>query len=202
MPKHSQPDADSISNLSTAIVIDQKRLGGNSRSTVGTITDIYSILRLLFSRIGKPFVGYSNAFSFNDPAGMCPECNGLGETVKLNLDKFLDKSKSLNEGAILFPMFAVGSWYFNTYAYSGFFDNDKKLKDYSDEEWQTLLYGKKRSFRLRKTMSPLMSISKDWLISLTGCTSSVIPVSCPTPCAAHLNGLSFLLPAPYVKEQG
>jgi len=155
LPKHSQPDADSISNLSTAIVIDQKRLGGNSRSTVGTITDIYSILRLLFSRVGKPFIGYSNAFSFNDPAGMCPECNGLGETVKLNLDKLLDKSKSLNEGAILFPMFSVGSWYFNTYAYSGFFDNDKKLNDYTQEEWQTLLHGKSKKFQVKKDNVPL-----------------------------------------------
>jgi excinuclease UvrABC ATPase subunit len=155
LPRYSQPDADGIENLSTAIVIDQKRLGGNSRSTVGTITDIYAVLRLLFSRLGKPFAGYSNVFSFNDPAGMCPECNGLGETVKLNLDKFLDRSKSLNEGAILFPMFAVGSWYFNTYAYSNFFDNDKKLSDYSEEEWKLLLYGKPKKFQVRKDNVPL-----------------------------------------------
>lgn len=155
LPRHTQPDADAIENLSTAIVIDQKRLGGNSRSTVGTITDIYAILRLLFSRLGKPFAGYSNAFSFNDPAGMCPECNGLGETVRLNLDKFLDRSRSLNEGAILFPMFAVGSWYFNTYAYSGLFDNDKKLGDYTEEEWHTLLYGKPKKFMTKKDNVPL-----------------------------------------------
>lgn len=155
LPRFSQPDADAIENLSTAIVIDQKRLGGNSRSTVGTITDIYAILRLLFSRLGKPFAGYSNAFSFNDPSGMCPECNGLGETVRLNLDKFLDRSKSLNEGAILFPMFAVGSWYFNSYAYSGLFDNDKKLGDYTEQEWHTLLYGKPKKFMARKDNVPL-----------------------------------------------
>lgn len=155
LPRFSQPDADAIQNLSTAIVIDQKRLGGSSRSTVGTITDIYAILRLLFSRLGKPFAGYSNAFSFNDPSGMCPECNGLGETVKLNLDKFLDRSKSLNEGAILFPMFAVGSWYFNSYAYSGLFDNDKKLGDYTEQEWNTLLYGKPKKFMARKDNVPL-----------------------------------------------
>lgn len=155
LPKYSQPDADSIENLSTAIVIDQKRLGGNSRSTVGTITDIYAVLRLLFSRIGKPFVGYSNAFSFNDPSGMCPECNGLGETVKLNLGKFLDKTKSLNEGAILFPVFAVGSWYLNTYIYSGLFDNDKKLQDYSDAEWQTLLHGKSKKVPMMHDNMPI-----------------------------------------------
>ncbi|WP_285060324.1 excinuclease ABC subunit UvrA [Pedobacter ginsengisoli] len=155
LPKYGQPDADSIENLSTAIVIDQKRLGGNSRSTVGTITDIYAVLRLLFSRIGKPFIGYSNVFSFNDPSGMCPECNGLGETVKLNLDKFLDKSKSLNEGAILFPAFSVGSWYLNTYLYSGLFDNDKKLGDYTETEWETLLHGKSKKVPMMHDNLPI-----------------------------------------------
>lgn len=155
LPKYGQPDADSIENLSTAIVIDQKRLGGNSRSTVGTITDIYAVLRLLFSRIGKPFIGYSNAFSFNDPSGMCPECNGLGETVKLNLDKFLDTSKSLNEGAILFPAFSVGSWYLNTYLYSGLFDNDKKLGDYTETEWETLLHGKSKKVPMMHDNLPI-----------------------------------------------
>jgi excinuclease UvrABC ATPase subunit len=142
LPRISQPDADAIENLSTSIVIDQKRLGGNSRSTMGTVTDISAVLRLLFSRLGKPFAGYSNAFSFNDPSGMCPECNGLGRKMEIDLDKFLDKSKSLNEGAILFPVFAVGTWYWKSYVFSGRLDNDKKLEDYSEEEWQQLLYGK------------------------------------------------------------
>ena len=142
LPKYSQPEVDAIENLSTPIIVDQKRLGGSSRSTMGTITDIFTLLRLLFSRVGKPFVGYSFAFSFNDPTGMCPECEGLGRTTEIDLNKFFDKSKSLNEGAILFPVFAVGTWYWNIYALSGFFDNDKKLADYSDEEWHTLLYGK------------------------------------------------------------
>src|SRR5512147_2134887 len=100
MPRYAQPDADSIDNLGMAIVVDQKRLGGGSHSTVGTITDIYTLLRLLFSRVGQPFVGYSNAFSFNDPQGMCPECNGLGRKLQPVVEKILDKSKSLNEGAI------------------------------------------------------------------------------------------------------
>ncbi|QEH42911.1 excinuclease ABC subunit UvrA [Chitinophaga sp. XS-30] len=142
LPRISQPDADEIGHLSTAIVIDQKRLGGNSRSTMGTITDISAVLRLLFSRIGQPFAGYSNAFSFNDPAGMCQECMGVGKKIELDLDRFLDKSKSLNEGAILFPIFAVGTWYWKSYVYSGLLDNDRKLEDYSEAEWQTLLYGK------------------------------------------------------------
>lgn len=141
LPRIPQPDADAIENLSTAIVIDQKRLGGSSRSTMGTITDIYSLLRLLFSRIGQPFVGYSNVFSFNDPTGMCPACKGLGYTVEPDLDKLVDKSKSLNEGAILFPTFAVGSWYWKNFVYSGLLPNDKKLEDYTKEEWDTFLYG-------------------------------------------------------------
>lgn len=142
LPRFSQPDTDLIENLSTAVVIDQKRLGGNSRSTVGTITDIYAMLRLLFSRIGKPYVGNSHMFSFNDPAGMCPECSGVGEVVQIDVDKLLDRSKSLNEGAILFPAFKVGGWLWSTFTYSGLFDNDKRLADYTDAEWDTLLNGK------------------------------------------------------------
>ena len=142
LPRFSQPDTDLIENLSTAVVIDQKRLGGNSRSTVGTITDIYAMLRLLFSRIGKPSAGNSHVFSFNDPAGMCPECSGVGQVVQFDVDKLLDKSRSLNEGAVLFPVFKVGSWYLNTFTNSGLFDNDKRLADYTPAEWDTLLHGK------------------------------------------------------------
>lgn len=159
LPRISQPEADVIENLSTAIVIDQKRLGGNSRSTMGTITDIFAVLRLLFSRIGQPFAGYSNAFSFNDPGGMCPECKGLGNKVEIDLDKFLDKTKSLNDGAILFPTFAVGTWYWKSYTYSGMLDNDKKLEDYTPEEWQTLLYGK-GSFKIKLDDSSTLLNSK------------------------------------------
>src|SRR5919109_2436175 len=93
LPRYPQPDADALENLSMAIVVDQKRLGGGSHSTMGTITDIYSVLRLLFSRVGKPFVGYSNVFSFNDPQGMCPECNGLGRKLQPIVEKFYDPSR-------------------------------------------------------------------------------------------------------------
>ncbi|WP_433239245.1 ATP-binding cassette domain-containing protein [Streptosporangium sp. CA-135522] len=141
LPKYGQPDADGIENLSAAVVIGQQRIGGNSRSTVGTITDIYSLLRLLYSRAGTPFAGYSNAFSFNDPAGMCPECEGVGRKMALDVGLALDRSKSLNEGAILLPNFRVGSWYWKTYTHSGLFDNDKPLKDYTEAEWETLLRG-------------------------------------------------------------
>ncbi len=149
LPRYAQPDADAIENLSMAIVVDQKHLGGGSHSTVGTITDIYSVLRLLYSRIGQPFVGYSNAFSFNDPQGMCPECNGIGRKIGVDLDKFLDTSKSLNDGAILFPEYAVESWGWNILTRSGLFDNDKKLDDYSEEELNLLLYSKPYKVKLQ-----------------------------------------------------
>jgi len=142
LPRYAQPDADAIENLSMAIVVDQKHLGGGSHSTVGTITDIYSVLRLLFSRVGQPFAGYSNAFSFNDAQGMCPECNGIGRKIGVDLDKFLDRSKSLKEGAILYPDYAVNSWSWDIVAKSGLFDNDKKLSDYSEEEMNLLLHSK------------------------------------------------------------
>jgi excinuclease UvrABC ATPase subunit len=142
LPHYAQPEADAIENLSMAIVVDQKRLGGGSHSTVGTITDIYSVLRLLYSRVGRPFVGYSNVFSFNDPQGMCPNCNGFGRKLGVDLDKFLDTSKSINEGAILYPEYAVDSWGWNILTQSGRFDTDKKLADYTPEELDLLLYSK------------------------------------------------------------
>ncbi len=141
LPHYGQPDVDSIENLNAPIIIDQKRVGGGSRSTVGTYTDIAAVLRLLFSRVGQPAAGPAYAFSFNTPQGMCPECEGIGKTVQLDLDRFLDRRKSLNEGALLHPEYKVGKWIWKIYAQSGFFDNDKPLADYTDEELQTLLYG-------------------------------------------------------------
>lgn len=140
LPHYGQPHVDSIENLPVAIIIDQKRIGGNARSTVGTITDIYSLLRLLFSRVGNPFIGYSNAFSFNNPLGMCPECEGLGKVDTVNIERLLDKDKSLNEGAILFPTFEPGGWRLKRYIHSGFFDNDKRIRDYTKEELELLLF--------------------------------------------------------------
>ncbi|WP_010236457.1 ATP-binding cassette domain-containing protein, partial [Clostridium arbusti] len=140
LPHYGQPDVDSIENLSVAIIINQKRIGENSRSTVGTITDIYSLLRLLFSRIGKPFVGYSEVFSFNNPDGMCPRCQGLGKVDTINIERLLDENKSLNEGAILFPTFEPGGWRLKRYIHSGLFDNNKKIKDFNPEELDLLLY--------------------------------------------------------------
>jgi excinuclease UvrABC ATPase subunit len=134
------PEVDKIENLNVPIIINQKRLGGSARSTVGTATDVYASLRLLFSRMGKPFVGYSNVFSFNNPVGMCPECEGLGFVQTVDVDALIDREKSLNEGAILFPTFQPGGWRLTRYTQSGYFDNDKKLKNYSPEELDMLLY--------------------------------------------------------------
>ncbi|AYR19002.1 ATP-binding cassette domain-containing protein [Alcaligenes faecalis] len=140
LPHYGQPQADALRNLPASIVVDQKPLGGNVRSTVGTATDIQPLLRLLFSRLGQPFVGYSNVFSFNHPQGMCPTCQGLGWVDELDLDLLFDRSKSLNQGAIRFPTFAPGTFRWKRYACSGLFDGDKPLADYSPDEWQTLLY--------------------------------------------------------------
>ncbi|MFC5469171.1 ATP-binding cassette domain-containing protein [Cohnella suwonensis] len=144
LPRVPQPDADAIENLSMAVIVDQKRLGGGSHSTMGTITDISPILRLLFSRVGQPYVGPVNLFSFNDPQGMCPECNGLGRRLGVDMSKALDMSKSLNEGAILLPGYTVSGWEWNMVVQSGSFDLDKKLSDYSEEELEQLLYAKAR----------------------------------------------------------
>ena len=146
LPRYPQPEADAIENLSMAVIVDQKRLGGGSHSTVGTITDISTVLRLLYSRLGEPHVGYANAFSFNDPQGMCPECNGLGKKVGVAWEEFLDLDKSLSEAAIAVPFW--GSWEVGAYAASGFFDNDKKLREFAPDEFDLLLYGKDRKYKV------------------------------------------------------
>jgi excinuclease ABC A subunit len=131
LPKYGRPDVERIENLPVTIILDQKKPSSNSRSTVGTYTDIHSLLRLLFSRIGEPFAGYSDVFSFNHPSGQCKKCEGLGVTTELDIHKLVDFDKSLNdEGVINFPAFTTGAWRWKRYAYSGLFDLDKKIKDY------------------------------------------------------------------------
>ncbi|MFB9274402.1 ATP-binding cassette domain-containing protein [Cohnella cellulosilytica] len=148
LPRVPQPDTDGIENLSMAVIVDQKRLGGGSHSTMGTITDISPILRLLFSRVGQPYVGHVNMFSFNDPQGMCPECNGIGRKLGVNMSRAVDLSKSLNEGALMLPDYAIGGWEWNMILQSGGFDLDKKLSDYSNEELERLLYAKARKVQV------------------------------------------------------
>ena len=140
LPHYSQPIVDKIEHLPVSIVINQKKIGGNARSTVGTITDIYSSLRLLFSRIAVPFIGYSMVYSFNNPQGMCETCQGIGEMKQININKLIDFEKSLKGGAINFPTFQPGGWRLTRYTESGNFDNDKKIKEYTPEELALLLH--------------------------------------------------------------
>ena len=140
LPKYGRPHVDAIENLPIAIVIDQKKPAQNSRSTVATYTDIAALLRLLFSRVGQPFVGYAESFSFNHPEGSCPRCSGLGEIRELDIHKLVDFDKSLNdEDTIHYIAFGKGGWRWIRYAHSGLFDLDKKIKDYTPEELDLFL---------------------------------------------------------------
>ncbi|MEV4455574.1 excinuclease ABC subunit UvrA [Microbispora sp. NPDC049633] len=148
LPKWTRPEVDHIDGLSPVVVIDQRRLGGNARSTVGTITDTWTYLRLLFSRLGEPHVGESNHFSFNDPAGMCPTCSGLGDVVVTAVDRILDLDRSLRQGAIRLPGFGDGNYWYSQYADIGVFGPDTPLRDWSDDERNALLHGGEAAARL------------------------------------------------------
>jgi excinuclease UvrABC ATPase subunit len=166
MATPARPDIDSLENLTAAIIIDQEPMGTNPRSTVGTATDAYAMLRIIFSRLGQPYIGPSSAFSFNVPAGsisgeitlergksetesreiaisggMCAECEGLGRVSTVDVDALVDRDRSLNEGAITFPGFQPGTWYHRIFVDSGFFDPDKPLRDFTDAEWERFLRG-------------------------------------------------------------
>lgn len=141
LPKYPKPAVERIDNLTASVVVDQSPLGGNARSTVGTISGLYASLRLLFSRIGKPYVGTASYFSFNDPNGMCKTCSGLGKITKVDVEVILDLDKSWNEGCVKDSLYRPGSWYWKQYAQSGLFDLDKPIRAYSGEEYNLLLYG-------------------------------------------------------------
>jgi len=141
LPKYEKPRVDRIEHLSPSVLVDQSRLGGNARSTVGTISDLSPVLRLLYSRIGKPYVGTASCFSFNDPKGMCPECSGLGKIMTIDLEGRIDPDKSWNEGMADLPAFHPGNWYWKQYARSGLFPTDKKYRDFTESERNHLLYG-------------------------------------------------------------
>ncbi|GAA1856082.1 excinuclease ABC subunit UvrA [Myceligenerans crystallogenes] len=171
MPSLPRPDVDHLAGITTAILVDQERLGANVRSTVGTVTDANAMLRNLFSRIGQPYVGPPPAFSFNIPTstasgvmktekaggkvdkavvreqvylgGMCPQCEGRGSVSDLNLSVIIDESRSLYDGAILVPGFTADGWLVKGYAESGFVDPGKAIKDYTEQERADLLYKEK-----------------------------------------------------------
>ncbi|WP_436530536.1 ATP-binding cassette domain-containing protein [Actinoplanes sp. HUAS TT8] len=139
MGSPARPDVDALHNLSAAIVVDQERMGANARSTLGTVTDAYTMLRILFSRLGLPSAGSALAYSFN-AEGMCPACEGLGRVSSIDVDGLVDRDKSINQGAITVPNFTVGGWYVRGFADSGMFDPDKPLREFTDQEWDDFLY--------------------------------------------------------------
>ena len=141
LPKYEKPRVERIDNLSASVIVDQSRLGGNARSTVGTISDMYAALRLLYSRIGEPYVGTASYFSFNDPNGMCPKCSGIGQVMTVDIEGRIDPEKTWNEGMADLPAFHVGNWYWKQYAEAGIFPLDKKWKDFTETERCRLLYG-------------------------------------------------------------
>ncbi|MFI9504034.1 ATP-binding cassette domain-containing protein [Nocardia sp. NPDC052566] len=141
LPRYERPHAEAIENLTAPVIIDQQPVGGGPRSTVGTMTDIYSMVRAMFARFGAPSAGFVYNYSFNVPQGMCPDCDGLGVSVRADPDRLVDRSKSLNEGAILIPGYAPGSGDWQLYGNSGRFDLDKPLVDYTAGEFDDLMYG-------------------------------------------------------------
>lgn len=139
LPTTTRPDVDEISGLAPVVMVDQRRLGSDPRSTVGTASDTYGKLRSLFAQHGTPTLGSPSHFSFNDPLGMCQTCRGTGFFADVDRKMLIDDTKSLNEGAIQFPTFAVGSNFWNIVVDSGFFDPDKKLHRYTKKELHDLL---------------------------------------------------------------
>jgi excinuclease UvrABC ATPase subunit len=166
MPTLARPEVDLLEGLTTAIIVDQQRMGADPRSTVGTATDAHTILRILFSRLGQPHIGSPQAFSFNVPSvsgagaitlerggmtvkerrsfsvtgGMCPRCDGRGSVSDMDISQLVDESKSLAEGAFTIPGYTPGGWNYRLYTSSGFFDPNKPIRDYTERERHDLLY--------------------------------------------------------------
>src|SRR5687768_6688261 len=166
MPTLARPEVDVLEGLTTAILVDQERMGGDPRSTVGTATDANAMLRILFSRLGQPHIGSPNAYSFNVPSvrasggitverggktqtkvatfnrlgGMCPRCEGRGAVTDFDLTALYDDSKSLNEGALTIPGYSMDGWFGRIFRGCGFFDPDKPIGRYNKRERHDLLY--------------------------------------------------------------
>ena len=141
LPKYEKPRCEFIDNLNPSVIVDQSRLGGNARSTVGTISEMYSSLRLLFSRIGEPKIGPASYFSFNNPNGMCKTCAGIGKVMDLNIEAMIDPDKSFEEGMLQLPAFGPGKYYWRVYNRPDLFDVRKKWRDFTEREKNILLYG-------------------------------------------------------------
>ncbi|WP_300265099.1 excinuclease ABC subunit UvrA [Microbacterium sp.] len=165
MPSIPRPDVDVLEGLTTAIIVDQERLGANPRSTVGTVTDANAMLRILFSKLGQPYIGGPTAFSFNIPTqkasgvmtgpkgekkivkdavylgGMCPRCEGRGAVSDLDLAQVVDETKSLDEGAIMVPGYTADGWMVKGFSQSGFYPADKPIQDFTEKQRHMFLYG-------------------------------------------------------------
>src|SRR5690625_2107874 len=165
-PTMSRPDVDVLEGLTTAIIVDQERLGANPRPTVGTVTDAYALLRILFSKLGTPHIGSPQAFSFNVATaigagavttekagrqvkerrefsitgGMCPRCEGRGEVSDFDFTALYDDSKSLNDGALTIPGYSMDGWYGRIFRGCGFVDPDKPIAEVNKRELDALLY--------------------------------------------------------------
>ena len=140
MPTLARPEVDVLEGLTTAIIVDQERMGASARSTVGTATDANAMLRIVFSRLGEPSAGPSFHYSFNLPAGACPSCEGMGSVTDIDLTQLYDESKSLNEGALTIPGYKAGGWNYRLYSASGFVDPDKPIRDYTEAELHAFLH--------------------------------------------------------------
>ena len=140
MPSLGRPDVDTLENLSAAIIVDQERMGANSRSTLGTATDVNAMLRIVFSRLGQPHVGPSFYFGFNAPEGMCPKCEGLGHVTDIDLAGLFDDTKTLNEGAITIPGYSPDGWLVRAFTESGYVPGDVPIKDFTAQQRQDFLY--------------------------------------------------------------
>jgi excinuclease UvrABC ATPase subunit len=165
MPTLARPEVDVLDGLTTAIIVDQERLGSNPRSTLGTVTDANAMLRILLSRLGQPHIGSPKAYSFNTPSvsavgaitvergarktvrrsfsvtgGMCPRCEGMGNVTDLDLTRLFDEDKSIAEGAITVPGFSIDGWYGRIFTGCGFFDPDKPIRKYTKKELHDLLH--------------------------------------------------------------
>ena len=176
MPTLARPDVDLLEGLTTAIIVDQERMGANIRSTVGTATDANALLRILFSRLGQPHVGPPQAFAFNVPSvtgagaltiergagnktetrtftllgGMCPRCEGTGSVTDIDVTQLFDDTKSLAEGPFTIPGYTADGWYVRVYAESGLLDPNKPIRDYSDKEMQVFLYSEPTKVKIER----------------------------------------------------
>jgi excinuclease UvrABC ATPase subunit len=192
MPTQARPDVDVLDGLTTAIIVDQERMGANARSTVGTATDANAMLRILFSRLGEPHIGSPQAFSFNVASahgsgavtvekgsskavrqsfsvtgGMCPRCEGMGNVTDIDLTQLYDDSKSLAEGALTIPGYTVDGWMVRIFTESGFFDPNKPIRDYTAKELETFLRGEPVKVKITSMnltfQGLLLSVQKSFL---------------------------------------